>query len=67
MYQDKDLWVIMVQSLQEHQSHNKHGYWTDGEDILCDTEAQAKHLADFLEDIGLDYVNTGYYDPEEDK
>lgn len=67
MRQDKELWSAIIKLLQEHQSHNKHGYWTDGDDILCETEAQAEHLADFLEDIGFDYVNTGYYDPEEDK
>ena len=43
------------------------GYWTNGEEILCSCEAEADIIADFLEDCGVDYVNTGYYDPDEDR
>lgn len=41
--------------------------WFDGDDILCETEELAEHIADFLDAIyGEQTVNTGYYDPEED-
>lgn len=59
-------WTYLLECLQKYAGQNRHGYWTDGTEILCKTEAQAEHLANFLEDIGFDYVNTGYYDPVED-
>ena len=63
---ERETWTLLIASLQKHQSENKHGYWTDGNEILCKTEAAAEHLADFFEDIGFTDVQTGYYDPEED-
>ena len=46
--------------------------WCDGIEILCKTEEGAETIADLLELLyrkdGIDCkVNTGYYDPEEDK
>ena len=42
--------------------------WTDGELILCRTEALADTVANMLEFItGESEAHTGYYDPEEDK
>lgn len=41
--------------------------WTDGSEILCNTENRAEVVADFLEALGFEEVRTGYYDPEEDK
>lgn len=46
--------------------------WSDGIEILCKTEELAEMIADLLEllyrENGIDCkVNTGYYDPEEDK
>ena len=42
--------------------------WFDGEEILCETEQMAEHLADFFDMIYRGQtVTTGYYDPEEDK
>lgn len=41
--------------------------WAVEDEILCDDEDAAEIIADFLENLGFDEVNTGYYDPEEDK
>ncbi len=60
-------WTYLVRCLEKYADRNRHGYWTDGMEILCKTEEAAEHLANFLEDIGFDYVNTGYYDPKEDE
>lgn len=64
---DKNIWTYFLQSLQCNTEYNRHGFWTDGEEILCRTETQVESVADFLEDMGFDYVQTGYYNPEEDK
>lgn len=46
------------------------GFWTDGEEILCPSEAECEIVADFLEDMFREVydtdVHTGYYDPDED-
>ena len=39
--------------------------WTNGDDILCDSETVANSIADFLDSIGFEAV-TGYFDHEED-
>lgn len=44
-----------------------HKIWTCGDEILCKTETAADVIADLLEAMGYDEVNTGYYDPEEDE
>ena len=42
--------------------------WFDGEEILCDTEQLAEHLADLIDILYRGQTaNTGYYDPEEDE
>ena len=46
--------------------------WSSGDEILCRTESAADTLADMFESLyraqGEEIlVNTGYYDPEEDK
>ena len=64
---EQKTWTYILKCLDKYTDQNRHGYWTDGEEILCKTEEAAEYLADFLEDIGFDYVHTGYYDPEEDK
>lgn len=63
---DRNIWSYLIYSLQRNEN-NQHGYWTDGEQILCKTEAEADIIADFLEDLGFDCLNTGYYDPVEDE
>ncbi len=47
---------------------NDHRIWSDGEEILCETEQLAEHIADLIDAMyGGQVVNTGYYDPEEDE
>jgi hypothetical protein len=46
--------------------------WSDGNEILCKTESAADALADMFECLYMAQdedilINTGYYDPEEDK
>lgn len=65
-FMDRYIWSYIIHSLQNNKD-NKHGYWTDGEEILCKTETEADVVADFLEDLGFDCLNTGYYNPEEDE
>lgn len=46
---------------------NSHSMWSNGEDILCESEEQAEVIADFLEQLGVvTDANTGYFDPSED-
>ena len=63
---DNNIWTYFLKSLQENEN-KKHGFWADGEEILCKTEEQAEAVADFLEDLGFECLNTGYYDPAEDE
>ena len=43
-------------------------YPQDGEEILCKTEQIAEGIADLFDALyGEPTVNTGFYDPEEDK
>lgn len=42
--------------------------WSDGEEILCENEQLAENIADLIDAMyGEQTVNTGYYDPAEDK
>ena len=46
--------------------------WTSGSEILCRTESASNTIADMFETLYKTQgdeilVNTGYYDPEEDK
>lgn len=42
--------------------------WSDGDEILCENENLAEHIADFIDAVyGDQTVNTGFYDPEEDQ
>ena len=43
-----------------------HGISATDDEILCDNEELANHVADFLEALGFE-ITTGYYDPDEDK
>lgn len=36
-------------------------------EFLFDTEEKANAMADVMELAGAEYINTGYYDPEEDE
>lgn len=65
---DCNIWTYLLESLKEDEENNKHGFWTDGGEILCKTEAAAEAVASFLDDCGFSGdLATGYYDPEEDK
>ena len=46
---------------------DNHGFWSDGDQILCPTKIHADVVADFLEALGFGYLNSGYYDPAEDE
>lgn len=65
-FMDNRIWTYLIESLKSNEN-NKHGYWTDGEDILCKTEEEANIIADFLEDLGFDCLLTGYHDPVQDE
>lgn len=42
--------------------------WSNGCDIMCETEVIANVIADFLKSIGVtDNATTGYFDPVEDE
>lgn len=47
------------------------GFWTNGEEILCPSEAVMEMVYEFLNDIFREFGNytliTGWYDPEEDR
>lgn len=64
---DRRIWDYFIQSLDDNTENNTHGFWTDGTDILCKTEEEAKGVANFLQDMGFDSVSTGYYDPVQDE
>lgn len=53
------LYDEIVRCLSNHAATNRHGYWTDGDEIYCKTAEAAEHLADFLEDLGVDVICTG--------
>lgn len=63
---DCDIWAYLLESLKENEENAKHGFWTDGEEILCKTEGDVNSVVNFLEDCGFSDLTTGYYDPEED-
>ena len=52
-----------------NQYGKKNPVWTDGTEILCETEDMAKIIADMFEYITGETHTTryGYYDPEEDR
>lgn len=60
------LYEAMIDALQTCKD-NKHGFWTDGYMILSKSKEQIDTLANFFEDMGLETVLTGYYDPVEDE
>lgn len=46
---------------------NDYRIWSDGSEILCETEQLAENIADLFDALyACQTVNTGYYDPEED-
>lgn len=47
------------------------GFWTNGEEILCPSEAEMNMAYEFVNDMFREFGNytliTGWYDPEEDR
>lgn len=63
-----DIWTAILETLRANENLACHDIWTDGEEILCHTEAEAEAIADLLENCDPEIMaHTGYYDPEEDK
>lgn len=63
-------WESIVSAMDvavEDGDYTKNHIRHEGTEILCDTEARADGVADFLEALGFSYVRTGYYDPVEDE
>lgn len=52
---------------EPHDFNGRLTIWAVEDEILCDDENVAEIIGDFLECLGFEEVNTGYYDPEEDK
>lgn len=47
---------------------NDYRIWSDGAEILCETEQLAEDIADLFDTLyAAQTVNTGYYDPAEDE
>lgn len=61
----EDVWEAILNAMSTAEN-NRHGFHIVGNELLCKTEEQAEVIADFFEDLGFDYVRTGYYDPVED-
>lgn len=68
-YAEKDFFSFICARVRDYSDGD---VWSDGDQILCKTESAANALCDLLwqlyneqgEDFGL---QTGYYDPKEDK
>lgn len=68
--EDKTDWFgVLAKRLRDY---SEGSVWSSGDEILCKTESAADAMADLLESLYRSeeqdvLVNTGYYDPEEDK
>lgn len=56
----------MLLSLIPDEPTGNFGIWQDGCEILSNKEKLVESIADLLEAMGFEEVNTGYYDPIED-
>ena len=55
-------------TIMELLPHERTHIWSDGGEILCDTESRAEAIADLFDAVfGEQFVVTGYYDPAEDE
>lgn len=53
---------------EPRQSDDNPGIWSNGYDIMCETEQIANTIAELLESMNItDVATTGYFDPKEDK
>ena len=71
----KDLVDLLLSMLprepRSYDTADNPGFWTDGEQILCPSEAECEIVATFLQDVFSEYpemplIRTGWYDPFED-
>lgn len=68
-----DLWNGIISMLpsqpRSFDTGDDPGFWTNGEEILCPSEAEMKMVYEFLNDIFSEFGNytliTGWYDPDE--
>lgn len=69
-----DLWYGIISMLptqpRSFDASDNPGFWTNGEEILCPSEAEMYMVYEFLNDIFREFGNytfiTGWYDPKED-
>ena len=69
-----DLWNGIIGMLptqpRSFDTSDDPGFWTNGEEILCPSEAEMEMVYEFLNDIFNEFENyiliTGWYDPDED-
>ena len=64
-----DLFRSICKALPSSPNFINESFWSDGENILCPTEADCSLLAKFIEEICYDKnqsIITGYFDPDED-
>ena len=58
-----DIMELLPKEPRRHES-----YWTDGSEILTDTQYEADTIADLFDELyGEGTVTTGYYDPKDDE
>ena len=70
-----DMWNGIISMLppqpRSFDTSDDPGFWTNGEEILCPSEAEMNMVYEFLNDIFSEFGNytliTGWYDPEEDR
>ena len=67
---EKINWMDLI--IERLRDYSDGDIWSNGCEILCKTESAADALADMLECLYKAQdeeilINTGYYDPEEDK
>lgn len=57
----------LIHTLLPNSSENSPKFWSDGSEILTKTVEQATVIADFLETLGCEPLNTGFFNPIEDE
>lgn len=67
MFRDDEVKYVLCQICKLLPHTSDYRIWSDGDEILCETEQLAEDIADFFDALYREpTVNTGYYDPEED-
>lgn len=64
------IFEMLPREPRSYDTSDNPGFWTDGDEILCPSEAECEMVAEFLKDVLSEYGNmtilTGWYDPYED-